>query len=626
MHYLEECDNIPQAFFRMASEHPELVVYEQAIIDPANDAPDKPRQWNGRNYKEVEERVRKIADYLQSLGAGKNSKIAIVSQSRPEWIEADLAILAIGGVTISVYQTLPVDDVGYILFDSDTEVVFAENEEQVEKIKTLLSRKIDIPATEDREFQEAIIQLKKVICFEQVNTDEVFVQFEDIFRRDVPASLPSAVSELSREDLASLVYTSGTTGPPKGVVQTHGNHLANCRQAVSARILQDRWSILVFLPLAHSFAKLMGFLGTLTTASLKFPAVPDTRSSRLDPASVTKDIREARANIIPIVPRLLEKMQAGLKARAAGSGLSAKLVGWTIQYAEKIYIAEEQGRSGSIFEQVAHGGLSPLRQKIKHQLFGDQFHYCVSGGAKLNTDVARFFDMLGIEILEGYGLTETCVATNINRQGNKKIGSVGPVLDTDIEMHLAEDGEILFRGPNVAKGYYNRPTATRASWDDENWFHTGDLGEVDEDGFLKIVGRKKDIIVTSYGKNIAPDAVEGVLKSSPYISQAVLVGDARAFCVALVTIDEAAVRSWAKKQGHTLNGTAADDSRVKDLIEGEVKNLSASLAHHEAPKKIEILPEDLTVENGFLTPTFKVKKKQVMEEFKDQIESLYAGS
>lgn len=620
---LDTVPNIGTAFFETARKFPDREVYSQPKIDAPEKA-DSLRPWTSSNYRQVQERVKKLAHYLRANGVKKGDRVAILSSSRPEWMEADIAILAIGAVTVSVYQSLPADDVGYILFDSGAKIVFAENQEQVDKLLKLSRGPIEIPATEDRDAATVQLGISKIICFESIEPNPLTEQFSDLIKGDESAEIETE-SVAGRHDLAALVYTSGTTGPPKGVMQTHHNHLSNVRQAWQSGLYGPDSSLMLFLPLAHSFARLMGFIGFLTPATLKFAGIADTKSSRVNPESVSRDISEAGATIVPVVPRLLEKMEAGIRAKANKSGIGGKILSTVIKSSEQSYRARQQGKPVPLMTGILYAGTSGIRQKIKEKLFGSSFIFAISGGAKLNPTVHLFFDALGIEILEGYGLTETCVATNINRFGDKKIGSVGPLLCEDIELKLGEDGEIMFRGPNITQGYYNRPTATRQSWDEQGWFHTGDLGSVDDRGFLSIVGRKKEILVTSYGKNIAPEDIESQIKSSPYISQAIMLGDGRAYCVALVTIDEQAVGVWAKKHGVVARDGLASDQRVEDLIWKEVEKVNAELASYETIKKIAILPEELTVENGMLTPTFKVKRKVVTERFQDKIESLYAS-
>jgi long-chain acyl-CoA synthetase len=621
---LDSAKSIAHAFFQFAEKNPERLVYSQAIIDES-DSPERPREKVSRNYAEVSQRVRKLTQYLQQTGVERGEKVAIFSSSRPEWLEADLAILALGGVTISVYQSLPAEDAGYILFDSGAEVVFAENQEQVEKLLELSKGPIHIPGTEERPESEQQLTIRAIISFDPADSHDLVSQFEEIVSGDDAPESIEGMDEIQRGDLAALVYTSGTTGPPKGVMQTHENHLANVRQVWQAKLIEGHSSIMLFLPLAHSFARLMGYLGLLTPASLCFAGIADRRSSKMNPSSVTKDIAEAGATVVPVVPRLLEKMQAGIQHKATAGGVAGFLVSNVLGSAREVYEAKENGKAPGFKAKLVYSLTTPIRESIQKKLFGEAFEFAVSGGAKLNPQVARFFDSIGIEIVEGYGLTETCVATNVNLPGRKKIGTVGKVLADDIQLRLCEDGEILYKGPNVTSGYYGRETATRSSWDDEGWFHTGDLGAVDDDGYLSIVGRKKEIIVTSYGKNIAPEDIEAQIKTPAQFSQALLVGDGRPYCVALVTVDDAAVQAWAAKAGVTVvSGQYDENEDLKKFLWSEIEKVNAELASYETVKKFAIIPEDFTVDNGFLTPTFKVKRNFVQKQYAELIDRLYA--
>ncbi|MCB0334946.1 MAG: long-chain fatty acid--CoA ligase [Bdellovibrionales bacterium] len=620
---LDSFSSIPAAFFSMVEHYADETVYSYAVLSESEDLA-QPRKWIQVSNATMGERVRKLAAYLRSCGVRKGSKVAIISQSRPEWMESDLAITALGAISISVYQTLPAEDIGYILFDSDAEVVIAENQEQLDKLKQLMSGPCHIPGHEEREEQQVHLSFKRIICMEQVEAHELVYQYARIMESQEDVPCPEFL-ELTRDDYASFVYTSGTTGPPKGVMQTHGNHLANARQVMNAKLVDAESTIMVFLPLAHSFAKLMGILGVTSETKLKFPAVPDKSTSQLNPASVTKDIREGSGTHLPIVPRLLEKMQSGLVAKSKGGGIGGALLRLTLWGAKTHYAASTKGLSPGILASIAYQGTSGIRAKVKEKLFGPHFSFAISGGAKLNPNTAIFFDALGIDIVEGYGLTETCVATNVNRKDSKKIGTVGPVLDVDVELKIETDGEICFRGPNVTKGYYKRDTATKASWDSDGWFHTGDLGEVDSEGYLSIVGRKKDILVTSYGKNVAPEDIEARVKSShELISQVVMLGDGRPFCIMLVTLDPGATEAWCR--AHSITDEPNHESKaVYDSVWKAVQNVNKDLASYESIKKISIVAEDFTVENGMLTPTFKVKRKVVTDKYADLISKIYGA-
>ncbi|RIL10440.1 MAG: hypothetical protein DCC75_04350 [Proteobacteria bacterium] len=615
---LDKFASIPEAFFRMGELYPDGMIYRQAVIESDADHAGSPRRRISGNYREVKQRVLALAGYLKGLGVAPGIKVAIISNTRPEWMEADLAILSLGGVVVSVYPSLTWDETGYLLFDSEAKVVFAENVEQVEKLLKLAGSECPCPATEERAACSAKIEIKRVITFEQTPSHPLVVSIGEALQTPFTGSI-DGYKALTRASLATLVYTSGTTGPPKGVMQTHGNHLSNIRQAWQADIFHKDSVLMVFLPLAHSFAKLMGYIGFLTSAELEFPAVANTRSSRPVQESVIRDLREGAATVVLVVPRLLEKMQEGILRLARERKFSALMLRLTIWAAEQ----RQEAGSRNLIASLVYLLTPSIRAKVKARLFGKRFRYAVSGGAKLQPAVHRFFEAMRIEVLEGYGLTETCVATNVNRIGRKKIGTVGPVLAPDIEMRLADDGEILFRGPNIALGYYNRRAATDAAWDKENWFHTGDLGSIDQDGYLSIVGRKKELIVTSGGKKITPETIENQIKHSPYISQAVLYGDDKPYCVALLTLDIHAVAVWAKQCTIDLRGLPGTEPKVRELIQNHLDEINSHLASYETVKTFAIIEEEFSQDNGLLTPTLKVRRKEVYKRYREVIERLY---
>jgi long-chain acyl-CoA synthetase len=609
---LDTDTSIPAAFYRVASEYPQAVVYRQAGGDHS--------AARTTHFSEVRGRINRVAHFLKRLGVGPGATVAILSATRPEWLEADLAVLACGARVASVYQTLPAQDVGYILFDSGASVIFAENQEQVGKLFHLMSEPCAIPATEERPEQSVQLQFTKIICFEEVEPHAKVVSWRELLDTEDPGD-PELRS--TRDELASLVYTSGTTGPPKGVMQTHGNHLANVRQAFQSGLYDGTSRIFLLLPLAHSFARLMGYICFLTTAELGFAAVTDPRSSKTNPAIVLKNLRDADATIIPLVPRLIEKMKDGVEAQAQAEGLKALLLRTSIAAARRVYEARRIGDTPMLPDLILLLLLSPVLKKISKALFGKRLKAVISGGAKLAPPVAHYFAALRVPILEGYGLTETCVATNVNRIESNKIGTVGPLLAKDIELRIAEDGEICFRGPNIAKGYYGRRAATQASWSEDGWFKTGDLGSIDSDGMLSINGRKKEIIVSSTGKKVAPEPIEQKLSASRYINQAVVLGDDRPHCVALLFPDAVAIAAWADRQAISLSKPLHEEPAIQELLWSEVEAVNASLAGFERIRRIYVLPEELTVENSMLTPTFKVKRREVLRRYSSQIGALY---
>jgi long-chain acyl-CoA synthetase len=322
---------------------------------------------------------------------------------------------------------------------------------------------------------------------------------------------------------------------------------------------------------------------------------------------------------------LFEKMGAAIQARAIGSSLQQRILALCIRNARQTYERRAKGERLGIVEQMIFNGLAPIRAKIKAQLFGTGFRHGISGGAKLDPGVNKFFDALGIVICEGYGLTETCVATHVNLPNKRKIGSVGPALE-EVEVRIAAaDGEIVMRGPNITQGYLRRPQATAEAWDSEGWFHTGDVGHLDEDGFLSITDRKKELVVTAGGKKIAPISVEGLFKRYPFISQALYYGDGKPHCVMLFTLNETELRAMLKQQGFEVPSDAKLNTlpAVTALVDEAVKDANATLASYETIKSFAILGEDFTIENGLITPTMKMKRKAIVARYKDTLESLY---
>lgn len=568
------------------------------------------------------ERVSIISRYLKGLGVKKGERIAIISNTRPEWLEADLAIQACGATSVGIYHSLPVSEVGYILFDSGATVVFVENAEQLGKLRYLAGNHFEIPETEGRPKQVIKLKFKEAITFENCDDPNIpndvaaIVPFNDMEKvvhdaTDRGLLTPNDIG-LTRSDIAAIVYTSGTTGPPKGVIQSHHNHLSNVRQVLEAGLIWQDEQIFLFLPLAHSFARLMAYLALLNNNTAVFCAVEDSSRSKFEPEDVIRDIRRSDADIFPVVPRFLEKIQEALEKRALGDSLRSRLLAKTLTTAAEHYAYEQGEGHNSFRSQMVFEATRPIRKQILTGIFGQKFRACVSGGAKLPATVNRFYDALGIEVLEGYGLTETCVATNCNPYRAKKIGTVGPVLTKDIELKISDEGEILFRGPNISLGYLNRPIATAESWDSEGFYHTGDLGNIDADGFLTITGRKKELIVTSGGKKIAPYHIEEQIAADPHISHAVLIGDGRPFCVAIITLNP--------------NATSEAEPTKDDVelaIREHINEMNAGLPSFETVKGFVVLDEDFSIENGLLTPTLKVKRKAVELRYSDKIDKLF---
>lgn len=623
-HYnnVEEARNLADAFWKRVSAEPDTVLYRYALASSAAAT----RVWRDVTYSSAGDKVARLANYLRTKGVGPGTTVAIISNTRAEWMLADMATQTLGGIVVSVYQSLTAAEAGFILYDSHASFVFIENEEQARKIAWLRENPCPIPEREDIPASNQQLAITTVIAFENVTAIEGVDVVRDIIEDSAISTTPPSIpSEITRDSVASYVYTSGTTGPPKGVIQTHGNHLANVQQAAISGVFAGDGSLFLYLPLAHSFARLIYYIGYLTSTSLVLPAIIDHHSSKLDLASIARDIREGNATVVPSVPRLFEKMASAIKTRASGRGLASKILGLAIDNARRVSLSRNNGSTLSFIDKVLYSALGGVRSKVAAQLFGTNFKHGVSGGARLDPEVNRFFDCLGMTICEGYGLTETCVATHVNLPNRRRIGSVGPAFKW-VETHISpEDNEIWLKGPNVTKGYLNRPKATNEAWTNDGWFKTGDVGRVDEDGFLYITDRKKELVITAGGKKIPPTEIEGILKRHPFVSHAFLYGDGKPYCIMLFTINEIELRTQLQSEGITISAgeKLSKHPAVIRKFERAVGATNESLASYETIKKHAILDEDFSIENGLLTPTLKMKRKVIVQRYADLIESLY---
>jgi long-chain acyl-CoA synthetase len=544
-------------------------------------------------------------------GVEPGDRVALLSATRAEWMEADLAILAAGAVTIPVYPSVLVDECGYILTNAGADRVVVENAKQRAKVEQLTRQGFELDGV------RRPVPLRAIMTIEGEGTDTFVGLLESgrAARGRLDAEIDRRIGALARDTLATIVYTSGTTGPPKGVPQTHGNHLATVESALRIRTLEPGDVDFFFLPLAHSFARMLEYLGLAAGTTTVFARSIDT---------LIEDLPAARPNVVPAVPRVYEKIYARLQATRAQGGLLARAI-----FDGAVAVGRERSRRAQAGEDLpvwlraADAVAHQLVFSRIHAVLGGNVRFMLSGGAPLARDIAEFFHAIGLPIFEGYGLTETTPALTVNYPGRYRLGTVGTPLDC-CEIRIAEDGEILARGANVASGYYERPDATAEAWDAEGWFHTGDIGEIDADGFLRITDRKKDLLKTSGGKYVAPQKIENLLKLQPHVSQAVVIGDNRKYCTALVTLDVPAVEAWAREQGLSLAAAElAGHPRVQELIEAEVAAVNQHLASWETIKYVRVLPHDFSVETGELTPSLKVKRKVVASRYAELIESMY---
>jgi long-chain acyl-CoA synthetase len=559
--------------------------------------------WVSKTYTEVGEIVRKLSLGLIELGIEKGDKVAILSNTRPEWTYADFAALSAGAIVVPIYQTNSPEECQYVLENSDAVAVIVEDDEQLEKIRRIRD---DCP------------KLEHVIRMTGKSGDAL--SFADLSERGASGSdedWEQRYSSVTTDDICTFIYTSGTTGPPKGCVISHGNYRSMLEMVHSVNVLGDDEVTYLFLPLAHSFALLIQF-GTFDLgATLAY--------WERDPLKILPNLSEVKPTYFPSVPRIFEKIYtAATAAVEKEGGLKKSVFDWAVGIGKRVRRLEREGRSPGPLLALQHRiADKQVLSKIRG-LFGGKLKLAVTGAAPINPEILEFFDASGVLILEGWGMTETSTAATIATPDDFKFGTIGKPFP-GCEVRIADDGEILAKGPNIFQGYYKNPEATAETLVD-GWLHTGDLGEFDADGYLKITGRKKDIIITAGGKNITPANLEGEIKQHPLISQCVVIGDRRPYLVAVVTLDPEEAAAYARDRGLPADPAAiAANPDVRESIEAHVGKINQKFARVEQVKKIEILPADFTQAGGELTPSMKVKRNVVADKYADEIESLYAS-
>ena len=594
--------------------------------------------WLTLSWSDWNRISREVAGGLRALGVATGDRVCLLSSSRHEWGEADVGILMAGAATVPIYQSNLAAECAYIIVDSGAKVVLAEDPAQLEKllrpeIRTQLGNVVKVVLFSDlARLEKPDAQGRKEIRLDDVlpagSPEREWVLSWSAFCASGrawdaanPGALDAIAAEITPTQLFTIVYTSGTTGPPKGVVLTHDSIAYECNTLLEGKVLEIDSSDeqLLFLPLAHIFAKILLWTAIATGARTAYAeGIPQ----------LMDNMKEVQPTYMGSVPRVYEKAYAKIKgnleAKRRGGGIAGKLVGWALGVGKRASETRQRGQEPS--------GLLAIEAKLANKLvfakvqaaFGGKLRFFVSGGAPLAREIAEFFHAAGILILEGYGLTETAAATHINRPSRFRFGTVGPAIP-GTEVKIAADGEILVRGRNVMREYYGKPEATAEAIDADKWFHTGDIGVI-EDGLLRITDRKKDIIVTAGGKNVAPQNIEGAFKSQcQYVSQMMVHGDKRQFLSALLTLNEEAVLAWAQSRG--LAGDVAALSQhadVRALLQGAIDQLNAGLASYETVKKFTILPRDFSQDAGEMTPTLKVKRKFCSEKYMALLDAMYA--
>lgn len=560
-------------------------------------------------FKEIESQVRKVAGGLAALGVKKGDKVVLLSHNRIEWAFCDYAILTRGAATVPIYPTLLAPHVKYIINNSDARVAILSDSEQFKKILEIESELKNIEKFVV--FDAEGINHPKVLTFEQLKeTGAKFLQ-------ENPDFIQNSVQSTSRDDLASIIYTSGTTGEPKGVMLTHGNFLSNIEGALDAIPITHEETFLSFLPLSHVFERMVGhFLALHQGDTIAYAESIDT---------VAENLQEVKPTLMASVPRLFEKIYGRiLDSLEEGSPLKKNLFMWAINVGKQGIPYRQQNRPLPFGLKFKTGIADKLVYSKLRERVGGRIKFFVSGGAPLPKEIGEFFTAASLLILEGYGLTETSPVITVNRLEKFRFGTVGLPL-SNVEVKIADDGEILTRGPHVMKGYYKKPEETKEAIDPEGWFHTGDIGYIDDDGFLVITDRKKNIIVTSGGKNVAPQPIENLLTQSRYIEQAVVIGDKRKFCSALIVPNLENLQKFAKEKaiGYGTAEELFNHEAVQSLIREEIDRLSKDLASYEKIKKFALVENPFTIESGELTPTLKAKRRVIEQRYKDLIDKMY---
>ena len=557
------------------------------------------------SYGAVYDLVRVVSGGLKALGMKRGDRAAILSETRMEWSLCDYACICTGVLNVPIYSTLTGPQVAYILGNSDASLVFASTPDQAEKVAAA-SRELG------RDIQIVVFDASDSLPEGALAWDDFLEKGREVDAEIDDESFRAMALEAEPDGLATLLYTSGTTGDPKGVMLTHNNLWSNVTAAGRMLLRAEGDTALVFLPLSHVLQRMASYL---------FFSRGETAAYAHSIHTVADDMKVVRPSIVASVPRLYEKVY---NAVMEAEGLKKKLVLWAKKVGEAWAEEKLAGREPGGVLKVAYRLADALVFKKIRGAMGGRIRYFISGGAPLAPDINRFFFAAGIWIMEGYGLTETSPVTNVNSFEGFRIGTVGKAIP-GTEIRIGEEGEILIRGPQVMKGYYNMPEATTEAIDPDGWFHTGDVGEIDEDGFLRITDRIKDIIVTAAGKNVAPQPIENRLKTNEFVEQAVMIGDRRNFCVILVVPSFPNLEAWARKTGIQASDAKALLARteVQELMEEQVFGALKGLASFETPKKIGLIESQFNIEDGTLTPTQKVKRRAVEARYRELIEAFY---
>ncbi len=570
----------------------------------------KDDQWISVSFKEAVDIAEKISAGFADLGIKKGDRIAIISANRMEWALSDYAALFLGAVLVPLYPSLIDHQIEYILNDSQAKIIIAEDVSQTAKIDKIQQNLktiehyfiIDNNKNKDDKTWPTLLSLEE--------KGAVFIKHHERY-------IAESIEGIQREDIATIIYTSGTTGEPKGVILVHKNFLSNLEAVSELFECSHEDEFLSFLPLSHILERTAGhYFSCYHAATVAYAESIDC---------LPENLQDIRPTLMIAVPRLFEKMYGRiLETVENGSPLKRKIFYWSIKTGREFMKCKMAGRPAPLLLKIKQGLASKLVfGKLKERL-GGRIRYCISGGAPLPATIGEFFNAAGLTILEGYGLTETSPGIAFNKPEAYKFGAVGKPLP-NVEVKIAEDGEILTRGDHVMLGYYNKEEETKEVIDDEGWLYTGDIGFIDEDGFLTITDRKKNIIVTSGGKNIAPQPIENNLGTSNLIEQVVVIGDRRKFCSALIVPAEEVVKNWAEKNEIPIDNykVLLENPKLIEEIQSEIDRLTEMFASYERIKKFCLISTLFSEQGGELTPSLKIKRRVVEEKYGDQIEAMY---
>jgi long-chain acyl-CoA synthetase len=556
--------------------------------------------WSEVSWQDADARVTAYANGLLARRVQRGETFSLLARNDLDWALFDFALARIGGIVVPIYANSSERDVAYLLEHSESVGILCEDDEQLAKVEAA---------------RGSLPRLEHVLTFSDL--DALAADGQD-FAAGNPAALDEASAAIEEEDLYTIIYTSGTTGPPKGCMISHRNYYAMA--AVADRMesyIRGDDVMLLYLPLAHNFGKLMLLEGAYMGFTIAFLA---------DPLRVAEALPQVRPHVLPSVPRVYEKVHAAVLARFdEATGLKRRLIDWALPLGREVSRLQAEGTPVPLGLATRHRVADRLVFAKVRERLGGRLRIPISGGAPLAKEIAEFFDAIGVRILEGYGLTECTTACSTNRVDRYRFGSVGPPLP-GFEVAIAEDGEILVRSETIFQGYFKDPEATAEVLGEDGWLRTGDVGQLDDDGFLHVTDRKKDILVTAGGKNVAPQNLENDLKTSKYLSQALVVGDRRPYVAALVTLDPVEIERWAADHGveGDLEALSAHP-RVQELVQGIVDDVNRDRSRYEQVKRFVILPRDFSMEHGELTPTLKLRRRAVVDHFQADIEALYAG-